>query len=377
MSRPTRTRTLAALALCLLALRRAARPRPRGRHDPAARGPSPGRAAAAGPPRSGSTPASPAARQVKRWAGRGRDARRQDAAADRGAPGRAAGPPADRPEPKIRGRARAAAGRGARPYSSRYNIPHRDCGQHSAGGACGRRGLPGLDRPVRGRHRRQPGPWCPGAGRGRRTSWTAAPPREYQRRARPAALRGDRRLKRQPHTKVYLDAGNPAWIPTRPSSSSRSGGPASPAPTASRSTSSNFQTDEADEAVRRRLSRTARRAASTSSSTPAATATARWPATPPRPGATRRAGRSAPRRPRTPATRSRRVSVDQAARGVGRAVPRGPGGRHMVGGLRPRPGAPLQGMNGRIAHGGRRSPARAAAGEQASERSIPGTRTGS
>jgi endoglucanase len=92
-----------------------------------------------------------------------------------------------------------------------YNIPHRDCGQHSAGGA------------VDANAYRQ---WMesfasalgdsralvilePDAVAHMADGCTAAPLQAERKQLLSEAIG---RLKRQPGTKVYLDAGNPAWI---------------------------------------------------------------------------------------------------------------------------------------------------------------------
>ncbi|MFF0447399.1 glycoside hydrolase family 6 protein [Streptomyces sp. NPDC004609] len=93
-----------------------------------------------------------------------------------------------------------------------YNIPHRDCGQYSAGGASGGAAYRAWIEGVAG------------AVGDRRVTVILEPdavphlvdgcvPRELHRE-RYDLLRGAvERLKRQPGTTVYLDAGHPGWIP--------------------------------------------------------------------------------------------------------------------------------------------------------------------
>ncbi|UUU24983.1 glycoside hydrolase family 6 protein [Streptomyces sp. DSM 40750] len=155
-------------------------------------------------------PSSPAARQVDVWerAGRKKDALLLRRIADRPT---ARWPAGDDPVPMIE-EATKAAGRASRTaVFVAYNIPHRDCGQHSAGGA--------HDPAVYGE-------WIDAFADAIGDSDAlvvlepdaiahivdGCTPGEYH--AERERLLGEAidRFKRQPNTKVYLDAGNPAWI---------------------------------------------------------------------------------------------------------------------------------------------------------------------
>ncbi|CAM5583812.1 Endoglucanase A [Streptomyces avidinii] len=156
-------------------------------------------------------PQSDAARQVAAWEAQGRngDAQVLRRIADRPM---ALWSPGDDPGPEIR-RARAGARAAGRTLVlTAYNIPYRDCGQHSAGGAA-----------DAAAYRRWIGAFadniadakalvilepdavphvvdgCTGAG-------------HHDERLALLAEAVDR-LKRNKNTKVYLDAGNPDWIP--------------------------------------------------------------------------------------------------------------------------------------------------------------------
>ncbi|MEU9185862.1 glycoside hydrolase family 6 protein [Streptomyces sp. NPDC048484] len=155
-------------------------------------------------------PASPAARQVRAWEreGRGTDARLLKRIADRPA---ALWPDDEDPEPMIRQAIGAAAEAGRTAVFVAYDIPHRDCGQHSAGGAydantyrdwverfartLGDSGALVVLEPDAVAH-----------------IVDGCTPGEYHAEREQLLSEAIVRLKRQPNTKVYLDAGNPAWI---------------------------------------------------------------------------------------------------------------------------------------------------------------------
>ncbi|WP_200303881.1 glycoside hydrolase family 6 protein [Streptomyces adelaidensis] len=155
-------------------------------------------------------PASPAARQINAWEreGRGGDAELLRRIADRPV---ALWPAGDDPVPTIEKATKAAGRQDRTAVFVAYNIPHRDCGQHSAGGAQDSAAY--LD-------------WVDAFARAVGDSDAVVvlepdavahvvdgcTPGEYH--AERERLLGEAidRLKRQPNTKVYLDAGNPAWI---------------------------------------------------------------------------------------------------------------------------------------------------------------------
>ncbi|MFF3890752.1 glycoside hydrolase family 6 protein [Streptomyces sp. NPDC001914] len=157
-------------------------------------------------------PRGPAARQIEVW-------RRQGRTADAALLKRIADEPvalwpageAD-PGPAVRAATAAAAGEGRTALFVAYDIPHRDCGQHSAGGAA--------DADA---YRRWIGRFADALGDGR--ALVILEPDAIAHLVdgcTPAAYHDERerllseavvRLKGRPHTKVYLDAGNPSWIP--------------------------------------------------------------------------------------------------------------------------------------------------------------------
>ncbi|MFD6886192.1 glycoside hydrolase family 6 protein [Streptomyces sp. NPDC059957] len=155
-------------------------------------------------------PQSDAARQVAAWEAQGRnsDAQVLRRIADR--PMALWGPAGD-PGPEIR-RARASARTAGRTLVLvAYNIPYRDCGQHSAGGA--------RDAAA---YRSWIGAFAdniadtkalvvlePDAIAHLVDGCTRADHRDERLRLLSEAVD---RLKRNKNTKVYLDAGNPAWI---------------------------------------------------------------------------------------------------------------------------------------------------------------------
>ncbi|MEU5704022.1 glycoside hydrolase family 6 protein [Streptomyces aurantiacus] len=155
-------------------------------------------------------PASPAAQQVRAWEreGRGNDARLLRRIADRPV---ALWPAGDHPEPKIREATVAAAREGRTAVFVAYDIPHRDCGQHSAGGA-----------PDATAYRDWIERFARTIGDGDALVVLepdavahivdGCTPAQYHAEREQLLSEAIVRLKRQPNTKVYLDAGNPAWI---------------------------------------------------------------------------------------------------------------------------------------------------------------------
>ncbi|MET9953025.1 glycoside hydrolase family 6 protein [Streptomyces sp. NPDC006339] len=164
------------------------------------------------------TPASPfwvdpdsdAARQVKEYEKQGRteDARIMRRIADRPA---AQWPAGDDPVPDVTKAVQGAAPEGRTVVLVAYNIPHRDCGMYSAGGA---------------RDARSYRDWVDAFA----SAIGDAPaivvlepdavphivdgctPAQYHDERLGLLAEAVERFKRQPRTRVYLDAGNPAWI---------------------------------------------------------------------------------------------------------------------------------------------------------------------
>ncbi|WP_221348086.1 glycoside hydrolase family 6 protein [Streptomyces beigongshangae] len=207
MLRPIRTRTLAVLAVLGLAAGCSSPPEA-GTSAPARK--TRVRAAPAAGSPFWTDPASPAARQVRTWErqGRGDDARLLRRIADRPA---ALWPAGDDPGPAIGQATRAAAREGRTAVFVAYDIPHRDCGQHSAGGA---------------RDAQSYRDWIERFARALGDSDAlvvlepdavahvvdGCTPAEYHAERELLLSEAIVRLKRQPRTRVYLDAGNPAWI---------------------------------------------------------------------------------------------------------------------------------------------------------------------
>ncbi|MBP3077199.1 endoglucanase [Streptomyces sp. 604F] len=120
-------------------------------------------------------------------------------------------PAGDDPVPAVRRATGGAAKAGSTAVLVAYNVPHRDCGQHSAGGAADRAAY---------------GEWIDAfaSAIGRSEAVVVLEPDAVPHivdGCTPAEYHGERsalisgaieRLKRQPGVKVYLDAGNPAWI---------------------------------------------------------------------------------------------------------------------------------------------------------------------
>ncbi|MET9361372.1 glycoside hydrolase family 6 protein [Streptomyces sp. NPDC006632] len=173
------------------------------------------RAEAAPAPASGSPfwvdPESDAARQVRLWQGQGRTA---DAAALRRIADRpvATWPSGADPGAGIR-RAVAGAAKDKRTaLFVAYDIPHRDCGKYSAGGANGSDG-----------YRAWTGKFAEAIGDApavvvlepdaiaHMVDGCTTPDHHAERYQLLDEAIGT--LKRLPRTKVYLDAGNPSWIP--------------------------------------------------------------------------------------------------------------------------------------------------------------------
>ncbi|MBB1243353.1 glycoside hydrolase family 6 protein [Streptomyces durbertensis] len=155
-------------------------------------------------------PGSDAARQVRRWHAEGRDddARALRRIADRAA---AVWPSGEDPRPEIHRAIQGARRDGGTVVLVAYNIPHRDCGQYSAGGA-----------PDAAAYRKWLEEFAEGIGDQPALVVLepdavphlvdgCTPPVHHAERT---ALLGEAvdRLKRQPRTRVYLDAGNPSWI---------------------------------------------------------------------------------------------------------------------------------------------------------------------
>ncbi|MFC8078451.1 glycoside hydrolase family 6 protein [Streptomyces sp. NPDC057307] len=196
-------------------------------------------------------PRSDAARQVEEWQAQGRtdDAKVLRRISERPV---ADWPAGDDPVPEIRRAVRGAAGKRTVVLVA-YNIPHRDCGLYSAGGAAdGRSYLDWINS------------FADAIGDARALVILepdavshlvdgCTPAEHHGERSRLLAEAIDR-LKQQPGTKVYLDAGNPAWIkePAKIAEPLRTAGVAK-ADGFSLNVS-NFQTDEAVKAFGTRLS---------------------------------------------------------------------------------------------------------------------------
>ncbi|KNB52402.1 endoglucanase [Streptomyces caatingaensis] len=152
-----------------------------------------------------------AARQARVWQERGReaDAEALHRISDRPTAVWLTG---DDPYDQARQVTRQAARAGRVPLLVAYNIPHRDCGQYSSGGA-----------PDANAYRR----WVAraAAGIGPRRAWVVLEPDAVAHlasgcvapaeaaRERPALLaEAVRTFKSLPRTSVYLDAGNAGWI---------------------------------------------------------------------------------------------------------------------------------------------------------------------
>ncbi|WP_405507080.1 glycoside hydrolase family 6 protein [Streptomyces cyaneofuscatus] len=155
-------------------------------------------------------PDSDAARQVRAWDRQGRedDAKALRRIADRPV---ALWPAWDAPGPEIAAAAKAAAETKKSVLLVAYNIPHRDCGLYSAGGA--------KDADA---YRSWLGEFAEAIGDAPATvilepdalphiADGCTPPEHHAERYQLLSEAVDT-LKAQPRTKVYLDAGNPDWI---------------------------------------------------------------------------------------------------------------------------------------------------------------------
>ncbi|MFI6617872.1 glycoside hydrolase family 6 protein [Streptomyces sp. NPDC050528] len=156
-------------------------------------------------------PASPAAEQIQMWE---REGRKQDAALlKRIADEPTALWPAGEidPAPVIKAATAAARQEGRTALFVAYDIPHRDCGQHSAGGAA--------DADA---YRAWIGKFAEALGDAKAVvvlepdavahMVDGCTPGEYQGEREQLLSEAVVRLKQQSGTKVYLDAGNPSWI---------------------------------------------------------------------------------------------------------------------------------------------------------------------
>ncbi|RII15720.1 Endoglucanase A precursor [Streptomyces sp. YIM 130001] len=210
---------------------------------------------ASGPPQSPFwvDPDSPAAQQVKQWKADGRteDAELIRRIADQPT---AVWPAGDDPGPAIKAAREGAAKNGRTAVLVAYNIPHRDCGQHSAGGATSEEF-----------YRQWIGAFADNIEDAKamvilepdalpHVADGCTPAEDHDQRFRLMAEAVER-LKKQPGVKVYLDAGNPAWIndpgklaqPLWQSGLAKADGFALNV--------SNFQQDEANKEYGRRLSK--------------------------------------------------------------------------------------------------------------------------
>ncbi|WP_416968590.1 glycoside hydrolase family 6 protein [Streptomyces sp. 4F14] len=203
MSRPAH----ALLALVLLSLTAAC-----------SSSPAPEEASVAAPPKKRAPtrtfwvdPDSNAARQVQLWKreGRNSDAELLRRIADQPV---ALWPAGEiDPGPAVSAATSAAAREDRTALFVAYDIPHRDCGQHSAGGAAdGAAYLAWIGR------------FASAIGDAKALVVLepdavahivdGCTPGEYHGEREELLASAITRLKRQPHTKVYLDAGNPSWI---------------------------------------------------------------------------------------------------------------------------------------------------------------------
>ncbi|MFJ5263858.1 glycoside hydrolase family 6 protein [Streptomyces sp. NPDC088387] len=156
-------------------------------------------------------PESPAARQIRTWQQQGRT---QDAEVLK----RIAEQPTTLwpageidPTPLVGAAATAAREAGKTALLTAYNIPHRDCGLHSAGGAA--------DATA---YRDWIGRFATAIGDSKALVVlepdaiahlvSGCTPRELEPEREQLLREAIARLKQQPNTRVYLDAGNPAWI---------------------------------------------------------------------------------------------------------------------------------------------------------------------
>ncbi|WP_328620267.1 glycoside hydrolase family 6 protein [Streptomyces sp. NBC_00354] len=180
-------------------------------HAPAEAPPeAPGQAAPAASP-FWVDPQSDAARQVAAWEAQGRNSDAQVLRRISERPMALWGP-GDDPGPEIRRAAKGARPAGRVLVLTAYNIPYRDCGRHSAGGAKNATA-----------YRNWIGAFADGIGDAKAVvvlepdavphivdGCTQADHHDERLRLLAEAVT---RLKKNRNTKVYLDAGNPAWIP--------------------------------------------------------------------------------------------------------------------------------------------------------------------
>ncbi|MFJ1744958.1 glycoside hydrolase family 6 protein [Streptomyces sp. NPDC088116] len=155
-------------------------------------------------------PASDAARQVEQWE---KEGRKDDAKALKRISERAVAewPAWDDPEPDISRAVRgAAAGRRTVVFVA-YNIPHRDCGLYSAGGAHDAQAYREWINAFAGAIGDAPAIVIlePDAVPHLADGCT---PAEHHDERYELLSQAIARLKKQPGTRVYLDAGNPDWI---------------------------------------------------------------------------------------------------------------------------------------------------------------------
>lgn len=156
-------------------------------------------------------PDSPAARQAQLWQrqGRGQDAELVRRIADQPV---ALWPAGEiDPAPMVRAAASAAGREGKTAVFAAYNIPHRDCGRHSAGGAADGNA-----------YREWIGKFADALGEAEALVVLEPDavahvadgciPGEYHAEREELLSEAITRLKQQPNTKVYLDAGNAGWI---------------------------------------------------------------------------------------------------------------------------------------------------------------------
>ncbi|GAA2447804.1 glycoside hydrolase family 6 protein [Streptomyces mauvecolor] len=156
-------------------------------------------------------PESDAARQVRIWQVQGRtsDAQALRRIAERPV---ATWPSGDNPQPGIRKAVEGAAKEKRTALFVAYNIPHRDCGKYSAGGANGVDGY----RAWYGMFAEAIGP-APAVvvlepdAVAHMVDGCTTPDHHAERYQ--LLNEAVEHLKKLPNTKVYLDAGNPAWIP--------------------------------------------------------------------------------------------------------------------------------------------------------------------
>ncbi|MFP3987831.1 glycoside hydrolase family 6 protein [Streptomyces sp. E11-3] len=155
-------------------------------------------------------PVSPAARQAEQWReqGRAKDAALIERIASQPV---AVWPAGDDPAPKIRAAREGTARDDRTAVLVAYNIPHRDCGQYSAGGAHSvdvyRRWLDTFAESIQDMKAiviLEPDA-IP-------HSVDGCTPAQFHQERFQLLAEAIERLKEQPNTKVYLDAGNPDWI---------------------------------------------------------------------------------------------------------------------------------------------------------------------